>query len=199
MQAADAALADLRAAAELAVDTLSADLQNSRRQHGTFPIAQHEVNVLLDQCFLQRVVLRLLLDQHAALVADSNRDESVRAPIVDWMPVIPLIQDTVEQVKAFSVEKNGTLLPSFPCIWRAAIGFHDVCILKYHATGACPEIQVKFANQDAAINANSITFIGAPSHLNFMVRRRSNMFEIFMQVYFSRISVHNICLPLSDH
>jgi hypothetical protein len=171
----------LRAAAELAVDTLSADLQKSRRQHGTFPIAQHEVNALLDQCFLQRVVLRLLLDQHAALAADSNRDESdlnlrgvACAPIVDWVPVIPLIQDTVEEVKSFSIEKNGALFAVLChfvlacCAQRS--GFIISAFENTMPTGACPEIQVKFADQDAAINANSITCLGAPSHLHFMVR-----------------------------
>jgi hypothetical protein len=133
----------LRTATELAVDALSADLQGSRRQHGVFPIAQHEVNALLDQCFLQRVVLRLLLDQHAALIADSNVNESsttgdvASAPIVDWVPVVPLIQDTVEQVKAFSIEKNGALgrLVFALC---AAIGLNVI----YLYENAMPQVHV---------------------------------------------------------
>ena len=98
----DQHLRDYRAALEAGVDALTTEVQQARRQQLAVMRAQADVNALLDHTFTHLVTMRALLDEHARLAQQSNAP-----PSVAWVHIPSIVDETIEQVKAFCVEKNG--------------------------------------------------------------------------------------------
>jgi signal transduction histidine kinase len=105
----------------------------------------------------------VLLDEHLHKVDRTD-------PQIKWFDALKLAEDSVEQIKAFSVEKNGAI-PFF---------LSHFCIMFQFTVehpGACPDIEIRSAIP-ASTSASTQTsdsahklqqLLGHPAHLHFML------------------------------